>query len=171
MLEEHQHANRLTDNTVLMLPDNQHHPQDLITQCPNSGPTIIELEEENLEKTACFNGELDRPPTTENCLLSAPSQQMGNSSVGTGSQWNSMVTMTGFQQNTSGTTPPSESSLPLVGVVDGQCDMAVDTQISQQALADVSEVNMGQSNSPMEDNSNNTGNKNYHLFKCKNCYV
>ena len=65
MLEEHQQANSLPTNTVLTLPDNQHHP---LTLAPHTdpgclqmgGPRIVELEEENLLDTAKYT----KPPAT-----------------------------------------------------------------------------------------------------------
>lgn len=56
MLEEHQHANKQSENTILTLPDNQHH--DPSCHLPETmGPRIIELEEDHLVETARF------PPT------------------------------------------------------------------------------------------------------------
>lgn len=53
MLEEHQHANKQSDNTILTLPDNQHH--DPSCHHPESmGPRIIELEEDHLVETARY---------------------------------------------------------------------------------------------------------------------
>ena len=70
MLEEHKHANTQTDNAVVTLPDN-HHPTLLFHTKATStpGPTIVELEDKNLERTACLNGELDSPRVTHTVRL------------------------------------------------------------------------------------------------------
>lgn len=120
MLEEHQQANQHTENTVLTLPDNQH-TAFFHRACPQTaGPKIVELEEENLEKTACFNGELDQPQPSEE-LIATPASE-------------SIVNMTGFQQNNAGPVPALVPPLQT-GAHVGTCHTVMINQGITQPMA------------------------------------
>lgn len=160
MLEEHQHANQHSENCVITLPDNPKSLHDIDKTKGSSGPKIVELQEENLEKTACFNGELDNPASPVTTSLHPP---IGNQQLST----NTMVPEANFQGNVISPLSQASESTPIGQSLQGsqciapsrfgplsQCQTVVPDQDISQSMP---LANCGSSDDMGIDNSNRIG--------------
>ncbi|KAL4238417.1 response to hypoxia [Mactra antiquata] len=149
MLEEHQQANQHSANCVITLPDNPRSLTDCSTVKYNGGVKIVELQDENLEKTACLNGELDTQP--KQIPTSTPLAPLSGGSQTLPTVTNTMVPPeTGYQANLMVPVPsPSQKGSAVSTLAGSQCMTPTGFEPVSQCQTMIPEQNLLAQHSPM----------------------